>query len=84
MKILENDIAKIRWQCKRGMLELDLILLEFFDNKFLRLSAELQSDFIQLLSYPDPVLFAWLMGNSPAADFELSNIIQLINSKNNT
>lgn len=30
--------ARIRWQCRRGMLEIDAILLPFFDKHFDALS----------------------------------------------
>lgn len=54
--------AQVRWQCRRGMLELDIILLSFFDTYYEALNLETQAVFIRLLETPDPELYAWLMG----------------------
>ena len=54
--------AKINWNCRRGMLELDVIF-ERFSKKYLDdLTDEQLVAFEDLLTYPDPDLFAWLMG----------------------
>jgi len=59
---MKTSLNKIRWQCRRGMLELDMILISFFDNCYESLTIEEQGAFIRLLEYPDPTLYAWLMG----------------------
>lgn len=56
-----SEQSKIRWRCRRGMLELDLFLIPFFDRCFQNLSKEEQTTFIQMLKEPDPNLFNWLM-----------------------
>lgn len=58
----ENFKAKMRWQCRRGMLELDLILLNFLDNHFDVLSNKQKSEFSELLNQPDPILYDWIIG----------------------
>ncbi|HBC58648.1 MAG TPA: hypothetical protein DCZ03_15925 [Gammaproteobacteria bacterium] len=60
-----DEFARIRWACRRGMLELDLFLLPFFENDYQNLDKHKQQTFIQLLSCDDPDLFVWLMGKSP-------------------
>ena len=42
-----------RWQCRRGMLELDLLLNNFVDKKVNTLSEQEKQSFELLLSYPD-------------------------------
>lgn len=54
--------AQVRWRCHRGMWELDLFLLPFFDRYFAKLTAKQQEAFCQLLEYPDPEIHAWLLG----------------------
>jgi antitoxin CptB len=54
--------GKIRWQCRRGILELELLLLKFFDEDYQTLSPQQKIEFSQLLQEPDPVLQAWLLG----------------------
>lgn len=59
--ILSHHPNRIRWACRRGMLELDLFLLPFFDAQFSHLPEDEQKSFIALLECTDPQLFQWLM-----------------------
>ncbi len=49
------------------MLELDLMLMTFLNEKYSKLSSDQQALFADLLAQPDPDLFAWLLGNQPPA-----------------
>ena len=46
----------VRFMCRRGLLELDVILLSFFDQMFDRLDVSIQQEFMELLAEDDPVL----------------------------
>ncbi|OGV43712.1 MAG: hypothetical protein A3F46_05595 [Legionellales bacterium RIFCSPHIGHO2_12_FULL_42_9] len=70
--------AKLRWRCRRGMLELDLIFQRFIDSYLDQLNETEIRDFESLLTYPDPDLFSWLMGNAMPENKELDHIIELI------
>ncbi len=74
----ENKLSKVRWQCKRGMLELDLILQNFCDNAYMSLNADKQLQFEQLLMAEDQDLQRWLIGVEPAADPKLQDLILVI------
>ncbi|MDX1838219.1 succinate dehydrogenase assembly factor 2 family protein [Legionella taurinensis] len=58
--------AKLTWQCRRGMLELDLLLNQFLNRQLDQLNEEQLAQFEILLQQPDPVLYSWLMGSAPA------------------
>jgi antitoxin CptB len=61
------DMARLRWQCRRGMLELDEMLLDYLEGPFLRASAPQQADFRDLLRIEDPQLNQWLiLGHAPS------------------
>lgn len=75
----EIEAKKVRWRCNRGMLELDLLLIPFAENHFSTLSNEDKSQFIELLTMEDPVLFAWLMGHEEA-EGNMKAIVQLVKS----
>jgi antitoxin CptB len=70
--------AKIKWQCRRGMLELDLILVYFVDKALENLTEQQLSAFELLLNAPDPVLYSWLMGSDHPTDTESLAIVELI------
>ncbi len=69
-----DNLGRIRWKCRRGMLELDLMLLKFFDSQYSDLSPEEKKQFEHLLEEPDPVLQEYLYGIS-APDNEGSRAI---------
>ena len=69
---------KVYWACRRGMLELDSMLLPFFQDCFDSLTALEQQTFIQILQEPDPILFAWLMNKSEPDNDEFKAIIKKI------
>ena len=53
---------RLRFQCRRGMLELDVILQPYFDKALTQLDETGWHEFIALLSEPDPDIYSWLMG----------------------
>ncbi len=72
-----DDIARIQYQCRRGMLELDVFLMPFCANCFEGLPANQKVFFVELLEEPDPDLFTWLMGYGEAKQ-QYSEIVRLI------
>jgi len=62
----ENKLAKTRMACRRGMLELDVMLQNFCDQVFLSLSPAKQDLFAELLNSEDQDLYSWLLGMQPA------------------
>ncbi|NMM42090.1 succinate dehydrogenase assembly factor 2 [Pseudoalteromonas arctica] len=70
--------ARIRWACRRGMLELDVLFMPFVDEAFDSLSTHQQAVLQRLLAADDPDLFAWFMGHQECKDPELKQMVQLI------
>lgn len=70
-----NTVVDYHWQCRRGMLELDLLLNNFVDKKIESLTQEQKQTFELLLSYPDQTLLDLLLGNSVSSDPLLSSIV---------
>ncbi len=67
-----------KWQCRRGMLELDLLLNNFVDKKVADLSVGQKQTFEMLLSYPDQTLLDLLLGNSVSSDSSIAILVQQI------
>lgn len=78
MKTQMSSVSNYRWQCRRGMLELDLLLNNFVDKEVRNLTVEQKQAFEQLLSYPDQTLLDLLLGNSVSCDLSISSIVQKI------
>jgi antitoxin CptB len=75
MKATNALKQQLRWQCRRGMLELDLFLQPFLDDRFSGLSQEEQLDFQRLLMESDPTLFTWLTARETPEDPKFAAII---------
>lgn len=76
-----REKARLAWHCRRGMLELDLILQRFLEHGLDKLSADEVNAFDSLLSCTDPELYAWLMGQIDPEDDELKAIVTLIRNQ---
>lgn len=69
------NIARVRWACRRGMLELDVLFQPFVENVYQDLSDADKALFIRLLECEDPELFAWFMGRDICPDPALARMI---------
>ncbi len=65
------NLNRLRWLCRRGMLELDAWLTRFLDARYPELAADQQAAFAKLLDQDDMALFDWLTGEQvPPAEFK--------------
>ena len=69
---------RLRWACRRGMLELDLILEPFVENFYETLEEADQLRFEVLLESEDQSLFMWLMKREQPTDPDTQRIVQII------
>ena len=77
---------KLRWACRRGMLELDLFLVPFFENAYQTLTSLEQQHFAEMLCHTDPELLAWFMGHETPVNPDLQSItakIRVFRRQNN-
>ncbi|PWK54464.1 succinate dehydrogenase assembly factor 2 [Pleionea mediterranea] len=72
------DRKKIIWTCRRGMLELDVILIPFAEQHFEHLSDEDKQLFVELLEQADPDLFNWIMGYGMPVEAKWHSLIEHI------
>lgn len=77
MSLIMNK-SRLRWACRRGMLELDVLFRPFVDEAYDQLSESQKETFVRLLKCEDPDLFAWFMGHKTCEDNELNDMVQLI------
>ena len=75
---LTENYRRTKWACRRGMLELDLLLLPFIENHYTGLTVEEQSEFQRMLTASDPELNSWLMGHTVPEDHKLQQIVTTI------
>lgn len=78
----EFNKQEIFWHSRRGMLELDLLLVPFATEAFESLSLPDQLLYSELLEEEDQDLFAWLMQRSEPIDPRFKPIIAQILAHN--
>lgn len=76
-----NTSPNIRWQCRRGMLELDFLFQCVLEQHYDQLTESQKILFSQLLQQDDPTLYDWLVAEVPCTDVTLQPIIHLLKQK---
>jgi len=67
---MAQELGKLRWRCRRGMKELDVLLERYVDERFRSASNQEQDAFRRLLETQDTVLHAYCLGSlSPPPEF---------------
>jgi succinate dehydrogenase flavin-adding protein (antitoxin of CptAB toxin-antitoxin module) len=73
-----SDLDRIRWHCRRGLLELDLILARFMDRHYESLDSDGRALFRELLERPDNDLLDWALGRAAPAEPRYQRVIELL------
>ncbi len=73
-----TKMARLRWACRRGMLELDVLLGNFLEEALVYAMPEDQKKFVDLLDCNDQQLFMWLTGKEIPSDPDFVYIVQKI------
>lgn len=76
--LTEIEYKKLAWHSRRGMRELDLLLLPFVEKVLPALASDRQSLYRRLLEEEDQDLFSWLVLREPAPDAALQSLVDQI------
>lgn len=75
---MSDDAARLRWRCRRGMKELDLLLARYLEAAWPAASSEDRGLFARFLELPDPEIAAYLLGDVVAQDAEFAGLARRI------
>ncbi|MEK9917602.1 MAG: succinate dehydrogenase assembly factor 2 [Betaproteobacteria bacterium] len=73
-----SELDRVRWSCRRGLLELDLVLERFVTDHYERLSQREKDVLRELLKLPDNDLLDLAMGRADTTDPEYGDLIKLM------
>jgi antitoxin CptB len=73
-----DEVARLRWRCRRGMRELDVVLLRYLEEDYPRASLADRAAFAQILELQDPEIFGYLVGRQTPAEASLGNVVARI------
>ena len=68
--------AKLAWRCRRGMRELDVVLMRYLERDFESADAAEQAAFEMLLSLQDPDIYDLLTGRITAEDSGVQHVVE--------
>lgn len=72
------DKNRLFWASRRGMLELDLVLLPFLEKIYPTLDEEDKERYHRLLDSEDQDMFGWFLRRENPEDPDLQRIVQII------
>ncbi len=73
-----SDLRRLRWRCRRGTRELDVLMLWWLDTCHPAADVATQAAFASLLDAQDPDLWDWVMARSRAPREDWQRIIDEI------
>jgi antitoxin CptB len=72
------ELSRLRWRCRRGMRELDALMLRYLERRWEHASESERAVFLQLLECEDDKLWRWFMGRERPEDTDLHALVQAI------
>ena len=73
-----KELERARWRCRRGLLELDIVLQRFMDQHYAQLNEEGLQQFERLLALPDNDLWDLITARQVITDDNLQRVLELL------
>ena len=73
-----SDMSRLRWRCRRGTKELDIVMNRYLKDLYPTASATEQASFDALLNVEDPQIFDMLMDKTTSDDAEQQAMIEIL------
>ncbi|MOA59559.1 hypothetical protein F3I16_17895 [Pseudomonas sp. L-22-4S-12] len=73
-----TELNRLFWHSRRGMLELDVLLVPFVKEVYATLDAEDQARYRKLLECEDQDMFGWFMQREEPEDADLKRMVRMI------
>ena len=72
----QPEVSRLRWRCRRGMRELDVLLERWLDQCWQQAPAPERACFERLLACEDDQLWDWVTGRGRPDDAELQDFVE--------
>ncbi len=73
-----SEMSRLRWRCRRGMRELDVVLVAYLEDRYPDATPAQQAAFARLLECQDPDIFAWLTRRAEPPDQDLRHVVDAV------
>ncbi|MBF8744890.1 succinate dehydrogenase assembly factor 2 family protein [Pseudomonas putida] len=74
----QTELNRLFWHSRRGMLELDVLLVPFTQEVYPNLSEADRELYRRLLTCEDQDMFGWFMERTESEDPELQRMVRII------
>ncbi len=74
----DPEVRRLRWRCRRGMRELDQLMLRYLDGRWPAADEAERALFLRLMDTEDDKLWRWFMGRERPEDAGLASIVERI------
>jgi antitoxin CptB len=71
-----KELDRIRWRCRRGLLELDIVLGRFIEQRYATMDDEQRFIFDELTDLPDTELWDLITGNKELAHAHQREVLE--------
>ena len=76
-----EEYNRLRWLCnRRSLLEMDFLLGNFLESRYLTLNEEHAAAFRALAEMEDPDLWMMITGKKPCADKAQAEVLEMLKS----
>jgi antitoxin CptB len=76
----EGPPGRLRWRCRRGAKELDLLLNAYLEKRYPHAGGEERAAFERLTAWADPDIMAVVLGSCPSPDPATSSLVEVLRS----
>ena len=73
-----SELSRLRWLCRRGMKELDVIMSTYLERHYTAAGSDEKAQFESLLEMQDPELYNLRLGRIDAPDPALEPLLELL------
>lgn len=74
----DAELRRLRWRCRRGMRELDQLMLRYLDARWPVAEPAERAVFLRLLDSEDDKLWRWFMGREAPEDAALAGLVATV------
>ncbi|HEY9030447.1 MAG TPA: succinate dehydrogenase assembly factor 2 [Kangiella sp.] len=82
--MIDEQLKKLHWASRRGMLELDVVLIPYLEQEACHFDDAKSAEYAIFLEQDDPDLYSWIMGyETPKPEFAafVADIKEFINKQ---
>ncbi len=73
-----SEMSRLRWLCRRGMKELDLLLNHYLERFYPSATTSDQQAFRSILEMPDPELNDLILGRTVSGNQDIARVIIIL------